>query len=379
MAIGWQIFLLRHQPFDLGLLGLVLFLPQALLAFPAGFIADRFDRRLVCIVCVLVQALTMAMFAWLAHTGTKSLGVYLAVAAVLGTAYAIDAPSERSLLATIVHGDNFLRAQALTSSISQFISISSPALGGALLLLGTPVAFDWGYFAQTIPTFPASLIAAFVAEAKLPGILGDRHASGTAIIAELRDERLTDDAGAFDSLLAKHDAALRRVARTFVRTPSAAEDVVQETWLAVIRGLDGFEGRSSLRTWIFQILINRARTYAVRDARAVPFSALEEDEGPSVDPDAFGADGRWSSAPERLDADPERSLLSAQLREQLAREIEQLPERQRAVVTLRDVVGFSAAEVAALLDLSEMNQRVLLHRGRSRIRSALASLVEEVA
>jgi MFS family permease len=141
VAIGWQIFLLRHQPFDLGLLGLVLFLPQALLAFPAGFIADRFDRRLVCIVCVLVQALTMAMFAWLAHTGTKSLGVYLAVAAVFGTAYAIDAPSERSLLATIVHGDNFLRAQALTSSISQFISISSPALGGALLLLGTPVAF----------------------------------------------------------------------------------------------------------------------------------------------------------------------------------------------------------------------------------------------
>jgi RNA polymerase sigma-70 factor (ECF subfamily) len=195
------------------------------------------------------------------------------------------------------------------------------------------------------------------------------------LLARLR----AGDAGAFDSLLAKHDAALRRVARTFVRTPSAAEDVVQETWLAVIRGLDGFEGRSSLRTWIFQILINRARTYAVRDARAVPFSALEEDEGPSVDPDAFGADGRWSSAPERLDADPERSLLSAQLREQLAREIEQLPERQRAVVTLRDVVGFSAAEVAALLDLSEMNQRVLLHRGRSRIRSALASLVEEVA
>ena len=123
------------------------------------------------------------------------------------------------------------------------------------------------------------------------------------LLARLR----AGDAGAFDSLLAKHDAALRRVARTFVRTPSAAEDVVQETWLAVIRGLDGFEGRSSLRTWIFQILINRARTYAVRDARAVPFSALEEDEGPSVDPDAFGADGRWSSAPERLDADPERS------------------------------------------------------------------------
>jgi len=193
-------------------------------------------------------------------------------------------------------------------------------------------------------------------------------------------ERLrAGDADAFDSLVIMYDGALRRVARTFVKTAAAADDVVQETWLAVIRGLDKFEGRSSLRTWIFTILVNRARTYAVRDARAVPFSSLEEEDEPAVDPAAFDADGRWRSAPERLESDPERSLLSAELRDQLAREIEQLPRRQRAVVTLRDVVGLSSAEVAGLLEVSEVNQRVLLHRGRAHIRRALASLVEEVA
>ena len=102
----------------------------------------------------------------------------------------------------------------------------------------------------------------------------------------------------------RHDAALRRVARTFVRTSTAADDVVQETWLAVVRGLSAFEGRSSLRTWIFRILVNRARTRAVRDARSLPFSALESDDRPTVEPAAFGADGRWTSAPPRLDATP---------------------------------------------------------------------------
>ena len=95
-----------------------------------------------------------------------------------------------------------------------------------------------------------------------------------------------------------------------MRTHAAADDVVQETWLAVIRGLDGFEERSSLRTWIFRILVNRARTRAVREARSLPFSALETDDGPTVDPGRFGADGRWRSAPARLDADPETSLLA---------------------------------------------------------------------
>ncbi len=190
-------------------------------------------------------------------------------------------------------------------------------------------------------------------------------------------ERLrAGDEGAFRELVARHDGALRRLARTFVHTPSAADEVVQETWLGVIRGLDAFEGRSSLRTWIFRILINRARTRGVRDARSVPFSALDTGDAPAVEPAAFGADGRWTSAPPRLETDPESSLLSAELREHLLRAIDELAPAQRAVITLRDLAGVSAEEVCELLELSEGNQRVLLHRARSRVRTALVPLVE---
>jgi RNA polymerase sigma-70 factor (ECF subfamily) len=184
------------------------------------------------------------------------------------------------------------------------------------------------------------------------------------------------DEGAFDALVTRHDAALRRVARTFVRTPSAADDVVQETWLAVIHGLDGFEGRSSLRTWIFTILANRARTRAARDARSVPFSAIEDQDRPAVEPAAFSADGRWTSAPPRLDFDPETRLLSAELRERLLGVVEDLPPAQRSVITLRDLLGIPAEDVCVLLELSEGNQRVLLHRARSRVRTALRPITE---
>ena len=190
-------------------------------------------------------------------------------------------------------------------------------------------------------------------------------------------ERLrAGDEAAFRTLVDRHDRALRRVARTFVRTSSAADEVVQETWLAVVRGLDAFEGRSSLRTWIFRILVNRARTYAVRDARSVPFSALEVDDGPTVEPSAFGADGRWSSSPPRLDSDPETGLLAAELREHLLQAVDTLPPAQRAVITLRDLVGVSPEEVCELLELTDGNQRVLLHRARARVRTALTPLVE---
>jgi RNA polymerase sigma-70 factor (ECF subfamily) len=193
-----------------------------------------------------------------------------------------------------------------------------------------------------------------------------------ALLAGLR----SGDERAFELLVARYDGALRRVARTFVRTPSAAEDVVQETWLGVLRGLHAFEGRSSLRTWMFSILVNQARSRAKRDARSLPFSALADEEGPSVDPAAFGADGRWASAPPRLDADPETGLLSGELRAQLLRAVEDLSEEQRAVITLRDLVGCSAPEVCELLDISDGNQRVILHRARSRVRNALAAVVE---
>jgi RNA polymerase sigma-70 factor (ECF subfamily) len=176
--------------------------------------------------------------------------------------------------------------------------------------------------------------------------------------------------------VAQHDRSLRRVARTFVRTDSAAEDVVQDTWLGVIRGLDEFAGRSSLRTWIFAILINQARTRAVREARSLPFSALEDPIGPTVEPGAFGPDGRWSTAPPRLDGDPETGLLSSELRVHLLRAVDALPGPQRAVITLRDLTGFTALEVCNLLEISEGNQRVLLHRARARVRAALLPLVE---
>jgi RNA polymerase sigma-70 factor (ECF subfamily) len=208
-----------------------------------------------------------------------------------------------------------------------------------------------------------------------------RHRSGSVGPA-VEDERALlerlrgGDEQAFEVLVARHDGAMRRVARTFVRTDASAADVVQETWLGVVRGLDTFEGRSSLATWIFRILVNTARTRATRDARNLPFSALESDDRPAVEPGAFAADGRWTSAPTRLDADPETGLLSGELREHLLRAVDALSADQRAVITLRDLAGLSGPEVCDLLDLTDVNQRVLLHRARARVRTALLPLVE---
>jgi RNA polymerase sigma-70 factor (ECF subfamily) len=193
-----------------------------------------------------------------------------------------------------------------------------------------------------------------------------------ALLARLR----AGDEDAFAAFVAEHDGALRRVARTFVRTDAAADDVVQETWLGVIRGLDRFEARSSLRTWLFRILVNRARSRASGDARSVPFSALEGQSGPAVDPAAFGADGRWSSAPPRLDADPETGLLAGELRARLLDAVDTLGPEQGAVISLRDLVCCSAEEVCDLLEISYGNQRVLLHRARTRVRTLLSPLVE---
>ena len=184
------------------------------------------------------------------------------------------------------------------------------------------------------------------------------------------------DAAAFDELVTRHDATMRRVARTFVPTRSLAEDVVQETWLGVIRGLDRFEGRSSLRTWIFQILANRARTRATREARTLPFSSVASPDRPTVDPSEFSADGHWRSAPARLDCDPETSLLQAELRRKLLEAVDDLPAAMQAVIMLRDVVGLPPDEVCDMLAISDGNQRVTLHRARARVRAALSPLVE---
>jgi RNA polymerase sigma-70 factor (ECF subfamily) len=193
-----------------------------------------------------------------------------------------------------------------------------------------------------------------------------------AILARLR----AGDEAAFDALVSQYDAALHRVARTFLPTRALTDDVVQETWLAVIRGLDRFEGRSSLRTWIFTILANRARTRAVREARNLPFSSIGDAEGPTVDPTAFGRDGTWRSAPPRLDCDPETNLLAGELRAHILDAVDELPEHMRAVLTLRDIVGLSPEEVCDILEISDGNQRVILHRARAKLRTALRPVVE---
>jgi RNA polymerase sigma-70 factor (ECF subfamily) len=195
-----------------------------------------------------------------------------------------------------------------------------------------------------------------------------------ALVERLR----AGDEPAFASLVDRYDRQLRGLARTFVRTDALADDVVQETWLAVLRGIDRFEERSSLKTWIFRILVNRARTRAVREARQVPFSSLataEDSEGPAVDPSAFTADGTWASPPPRLDVEPETQLLAGELRGRLADAVDTLPEQQRTVILLRDIAGLDGPEVADALGISEGNQRVILHRARTRVRDSLAEYV----
>jgi RNA polymerase sigma-70 factor (ECF subfamily) len=160
-----------------------------------------------------------------------------------------------------------------------------------------------------------------------------------------------------------------------------AEEVVQETWLAVLQGIDRFEGRSSLKTWLFRILTNRAKTRGEREGRTVPFSALAdaaevEGEEPAVDPDRFyGSEhpnaGLWVDVPQRWADTPERRLLSGEVQELVADAIAALPPSQRAVISLRDVEGWSSEEVCNVLELSETNQRVLLHRARTKVRRAL--------
>ncbi len=141
VAIGWQIFQLRHNPLDLGLVGLVLFLPQLLLALPAGVLADRADRRAIIIVSSFTQALGLGGFIALVAGGVQSVGVYLGAVAFIGIAHSIGVPAQRSLLVNIVQKEHFVRAQALTSSIGQLVNIAGPALGGVLIAIGTPIAF----------------------------------------------------------------------------------------------------------------------------------------------------------------------------------------------------------------------------------------------
>ncbi len=186
---------------------------------------------------------------------------------------------------------------------------------------------------------------------------------------------LAGDEAAFASLVNRYHGRLLRLAMNFVSDRSAAEEVVQDSWLGVMSGLQTFEGRSALKTWIFRILINRAKTRGVREARSIPFSALENPERerePAVDPARFQPNGMWADPPRRWDDEtPERLLMRQEARRCLEDEMAKLPPNQRAVLTLRDIEGLPSDEVCNILDISETNQRVLLHRARSKIRLAL--------
>ena len=182
--------------------------------------------------------------------------------------------------------------------------------------------------------------------------------------------RLRDgDEQAFAALVERYHSSMLRLALSFVSSQAVAEEVVQDTWLAVLRGLDRFEERSSLRTWLFAILVNRARTTGVREARSVPVA----DAGPVVDASRFGPSGAWVVPPEHWIEEAENRVDAVKLSELLRAGLGGLPARQREVVLLRDVEGLSSAEVCDVLAISEANQRVLLHRGRSKLRSVLES------
>jgi RNA polymerase sigma-70 factor, ECF subfamily len=198
---------------------------------------------------------------------------------------------------------------------------------------------------------------------------------------ELLDALRQGDERAYVALVRRYGGLMQRVALSYVRTPAVAEEVVQETWCAVLTGLERFEGRSALKTWLFRILTNRAKTRGQREARTVPFSCLagadDGDDGPAVDPDRFlPADhprwpGHWAAGPAPWSALPHERLLAREVRSHIRAAIDTLPERQQAVIVLRDVEGWPPEEVCGVLDLSEGNQRVLLHRARSKVRAEL--------
>lgn len=196
-----------------------------------------------------------------------------------------------------------------------------------------------------------------------------------ALLARLRG----GDADALAELLRRHHRTSIRVARTYVSTDACAEEVAQEAWLGVVQGLSTFEGRSTFRSWLFTIVANIAKRKSKREARSVPFSALgdgDEETGPTVDPSRFLTDGRWAghwaNAPALL---PDEELQNHQVRALIERAIEDLPPLQRRVILLRDVEGVSAEEACAILEITEANQRVLLHRARGKVRAAVEDLL----
>jgi RNA polymerase sigma-70 factor (ECF subfamily) len=198
----------------------------------------------------------------------------------------------------------------------------------------------------------------------------------SALIAALRE----GDEHAYVQLVDRHTPAMLRVARGYVRSHQIAEEVVQEAWIGVLKGISRFEGRSSLRTWIFTVMVNIAKTRGVRERRSFD-AEVAAFTGGTVDAALFRGPGEewagdwknWEEYPRAFPESPEGSLLARELADVAQAELERLPDGQRTVVTLRDMLGFDSAEVCQLLDISAVNQRVLLHRGRAALRLVLES------
>jgi len=217
-----------------------------------------------------------------------------------------------------------------------------------------------------------------VTHARTQPSIDTRAADEAELLARLRD----GDERAFEMLVDRHYGTMLAVARGYVKSRAVAEEVVQEAWLGVLKGLDRFEGRSSLRTWIIRIVANIAQTRGAREARSVPLSSLApEGEEAAVDPDRFrGRDdafpGHWRAYPSDWRALPEHALLGRETLALVMAAVSELPPAQRQVIVLRDISGLSSEEVCEALDISGGNQRVLLHRARSRVRSALEAHVD---
>lgn len=194
---------------------------------------------------------------------------------------------------------------------------------------------------------------------------------------------LAGDEASFRELWTRYQPSMVRLARVFVPDQQIAEEVVQETWITVFQKIASFEGRASLKTWIFRILTNKGKKRGLKEKREVPFTSLgrEGEESPTaLDPDWFLPDGHWRSTPRRWERDtPERLVEGEETRAFVLGEIEELPEKERAVVRLRDVDEWTAAEVCEVLEISPVYQRVLLHRGRTRLRASLARYLEDAS
>jgi RNA polymerase sigma-70 factor (ECF subfamily) len=187
--------------------------------------------------------------------------------------------------------------------------------------------------------------------------------------ADLLERLRTGDEQAFVVLVGRYRDAMLRLASGYVPSRAIAEEVVQDTWVGVLRGLSGFEGRSSVRTWVFRILVNRARTAGTRERRSVAIEDME----PVVDQSRFDLSGGWISPPEAWIEQIDDRVAAAKMVGRLRLAIEDLPPRQREVVTLRDIEGLSSDDVCGVLEITGANQRVLLHRGRSKLRQVLES------